>query len=84
MASLPSGRIGIGDWVLVLVWLGSCVLVWLVGLTGYVWIRPGSLQLELNVYLSSLEERQTDWSHKAGSAARGDKVRVDGVSKGWF
>ena len=60
------------------------MLVRLVDLTGYVWSRPGSLQLELNVYLSSLEERQTDGSHKAGSAARGDKVSVDGVSKGWF
>ena len=42
------------------------------------------MQLELKGYLSSLEERQTDGSHKAGSAARGDKMSVDGASKGLF
>lgn len=51
---------------------------------GYLRSKPGSLQLELKCYLSSLVERQTGGSHKAGSAARGDKMSVDGASKGLF
>ena len=46
--------------------------------------EPGSFWRKLRFYLTSLVERRSGGSHKAGSAERGDKMSVKGASKVLF